>query len=287
MKQSGTVLSGNPFCYSDTNKRYHTLAYANKRQGVTVYKAVIDAGFSCPNMDDRRGRGGCIYCAHGGGYFTAAPLSVAEQIRRELLRIRRQHPQAQAIAYFQAYTNTYAPVERLRILYEEALAEEGIVGLSIATRADALPPEVVAYLATLRQQTRLTVELGLQTVHDQTAALIQRGHDFGQFRQAYRALKQQGIRVVVHLINGLPGENLQMMVQSARVVAALRPDGLKLHLLHVLQDTLLAEWYRQGCYQPLTLAEYVEIVIRQLELLPPETIIERITGDGDKAVLVA
>ncbi len=276
------------FPFSIDNKRYHTLAYENHVRGEKLYKAVVDAGFGCPNIDGHCGSGGCIYCDGGSGYFTAdSRLSITAQLDFELGRIRKKVPDANAIAYFQAHTNTYASAETLRRLYLEALSHEGIRGLSVATRADCLDNSVLELLSELNEKTFLTVELGLQTVHDKTAALINRGHDFECFLQGFSALRRHGIRVTVHIINGLPDEDGPMMLETARVLGQLRPDGVKIHLLHVISGTRLWEMYMAGQYVPMDFDNYTKTVVRQLELLPPETVIERLTGDGDKKKLCA
>lgn len=278
----------NPFRYSSDNKRYHTLSFHNKSLGISAYKAVLDAGFTCPNIDGTRGTGGCIFCSGGSGYFTAGSgLAIEEQLKRELERIRRKRPSARAIAYFQAHTNTYAETSRLRELYERALAVEGVCGISIATRCDALGAETLEYLRELNTRTYLTVELGLQTVHNSTAEKINRCHSYLEFLRGFDELKKAGIRICVHLINGLPGEDEDMMVESAAQVGRLRPDAVKLHLLHVLRRTPLEQMYSRGDYTPLTLEDYVNVIVRQLEVLPPETVIERITGDGNAKYLAA
>lgn len=278
----------NPFPYSNDNKRYRSLAYDNSVQGIKSYKAVIDAGLSCPNIDGTKGVGGCIFCTSGSAYFAAPPaVSVESQLDDELLRIRKKFPDASAIAYFQAHSNSYAGIRKLRSLYEAALNHEGICGLSIATRADCLSSEYLDYLSELNIRTRLTVELGLQTVFDETAKTINRCHSFSEFTEGYNALKSRGIRVTVHIINGLPGETTDMMVETARILGHLRPDGVKIHLLHVIRGTKLCEMYEKSEYSPMSFEDYTETVVRQLELLPPETTIERLTGDGDKNTLIA
>lgn len=279
----------NPFPYADDNKRYHTLAYANRQKfGRRIGKAVIDAGFTCPNLDGTCGTGGCIFCDGGSGYFTQqAVMPIPEQIAAELQRLRQKEPQAEAIAYFQAHTNTYAPLDRLQDAYETALAQPGIVGLAIGTRPDCLPTPVLDYLTTLSKRTALTVELGLQTIHDKTAAQINRGYPYAVFLEAFRQLRARGIRICVHLINGLPGETPADMLASAQAVGQLRPDGIKLQLLHVIRGTVLADWYATGRVTPMTQADYVNCIVSQLALLPPETVIERITGDGDRRTLLA
>lgn len=278
-----------PFPFSCDNKRYHTLHYhLQELFPCRVGKAVINAGFTCPNVDGTKGRGGCIYCRQGGGEFTeSALLSPSEQIRRELQRIRKKRPEAMCIAYFQSHTNTYAPVLQLRRLYEEALSVPGVCGLSIATRADCLPADVLDLLEELSHKTYLTVELGLQTVHDKTAEVIRRGHTFSDFLAGYTALQKRGIRTCIHLINGLPGETAEDMLKSAQMVGKLRPQGIKLHLLHVLEGTDLAALWRQGNLLPMEKEAYIRLVCSQLEVFPPETVIERLTGDGSREHLLA
>ena len=278
----------NPFPYSNDNKRYRSLAYENGRQGMKIYKAVIDAGLSCPNIDGKKGTGGCVYCGGGSGYFTAPPIvPIERQLTDELLRIRQKTPDACAIAYFQAYSNTYAPINKLRDMFETALKHEGICGLAIATRADCLSPDTLDYLSELNTRTKLTVELGLQTVFDETASIINRCHSFSDFCEGYSALKSLGIRVTVHIIDGLPGETADMMTETAKTLGKMKPDGAKIHLLHVISGTRLCQMYERGEYVPMELSSYAETVVRQLEVLPPETIIERLTGDGERTTLAA
>ncbi|MGN0657932.1 MAG: TIGR01212 family radical SAM protein [Ruminiclostridium sp.] len=276
----------NPFPFSDDNKRYHTLSYHNRHTyGKRIFKAVIDAGFTCPNIDGTRGLGGCIFCDGGSGYFTASDrLSVRAQYLLEEKRIREKYPTAGIIAYFQAHSNTYCTPERLKAVLLEAVGC-GAEGISIATRADCIDEEKAEIIASL--PIPVTVELGLQTVSDETAARINRCHSFAEFLEGYRLLKNKKIRVCVHIIDGLPGENWENMLETARILGKLRPDGVKIHLLHVIKGTRLCEMYESREYTPLEKAEYIDTVIGQLELLPPETVIERITGDGDKKKLAA
>lgn len=277
-------MSDPVFPYSDDNKRYHTLSFENRRRfGGKVMKAVIDAGFTCPNIDGTRGVGGCAFCDGGSGYFTARG-TVTEQLEREKKRIFQKHPDAKIIAYFQAHSNTYAEPARLRELYAQAVSC-GVCGIAVATRADCLNEEIADLLRAL--PVPVTVELGLQTVHDRTAEQMNRRHSYADFAEAYRLLKKKKIRVCVHIINGLPEETDEMMLETAETLGRLRPDGIKLHLLHVIRGTRLAALYEQGGYEPLTKGRYVDLAVRQLELLPPETVIERITGDGDKSKLLA
>lgn len=277
----------NPFPYTFDNKRYHTLAYHNRVQNCKTQKAVIDAGLSCPNIDGTCGVGGCIFCDGGSGYFTQdKALSVTEQLQAEKVRIHKKSPENKIIAYFQTHTNTYAPVEKLRTLYEEALAF-GVYGVSIVTRPDCIGEDVLSLLKELNGKTHLTVELGLQSSNDETAARIHRGYKYEVFREIFLRLRENNIRVCVHIIDGLPGETEAEMIKTAEDLAQLRPDGVKIHLLHVIRGTQLADLYESGAYTPMTFEDYVRVVIRQLEVLPPETVIERITGDGDKTKLLA
>lgn len=277
-----------PFPYSDDNKRYHTWNYYLRHQfGGKVCKVPLNAGFTCPNLDGTKGTGGCTYCSAGSGAFAgdpAQPLPVQYASVRE--RLLRKWPQAKSIAYFQANTNTYAPLPVLRQKFEEVLGFPGVVGLSIATRADCITPEIAAYLGNLSRCSWLMVELGLQSVFDRTGERINRCHSWEEFLTGYRLLQEQGIRICVHLINGLPGETPEMMLHSARTVAALRPHSVKLHLLHVLRGTAMARQLEAGEFSLLTLPEYVRIICDQLEVFHPDTVIQRVTGDGAKDDLI-
>ena len=287
-----TQAQTNPYPYSDSNKRYQTYEYYLRRTfGKKVAKLPLDGGFSCPNLDGTCGYGGCIYCSgRGSGDFAPDSVTpIAQQIRLQKERFSSKWDVSSCIAYFQAHTNTYAPVSVLREKFEEALAQEGIVGLNIATRADCLPPDVVAYLAELAERTVLTVELGLQSSNDRTAQVINRGHTFEQFCEGVGRLRQASkkINLCVHLIFGLPGEDRETMLQTVRDVARLRPEQVKLHLLHVLRNTELAGMLETGEYQPMEREDYIATVAEALELLPPETVICRLTGDGKADDLLA
>jgi len=277
----------NKFLYSDDNKRYHTLYYHNKHTfGHRVYKAVLNGGFTCPNLDGTKGVNGCAFCDGGSGAFTKA-LPLNQQLELELSRIKKQNPDARAIAYFQVHTNTYAPVDYLQRLFETALQYPDIIGLSIGTRPDCLPGDVLAYLADLNQRTYLTVELGVQTVHDRTARAFGRSYDFSEFVQSYEKLQKLHIRTCLHIINGLYQESFPDMLRTAELLGRLRPQAVKIQLLHVLKDTRYAELYQSGKLIPMTQEDYIFTVVKQLELFPPETVIERVTGDGEKAKLLA
>ena len=281
----------NPFPYSDSNKRYHTYEYHLRQKfGSKCAKLPLDGGFTCPNIDGACGTGGCIYCSdRGSGDFSLRIPSIAEQIRLQKQMLGKKWSVERCIAYFQAHTNTYAPVDRLKELYDEAIAQEGIVGLDVATRADCLSAEVLSCLSDYAERTALTVELGLQSSNDRTAKAINRCHSFAQFRQGYDALKAAcpTAEICIHIIFGLPGEAEAEMLQTVKDVAALHPHQVKIHLLHVLKGTKLAELYKAGEYQPLEQETYIRLVADALELLPPETVICRLTGDGKADDLIA
>ena len=282
-------MQKSPFEYSLDNKRYHTLNYYNRNKyGRKVYKAVLDCGFTCPNIDGTRGVGGCVFCDGGSGYFTRPSLTVSEQLSAEIERIERKiGSEASVIAYLQANTNTYAPAGKLAALYDSILEFPQVAGVSIGTRADCLSEEVLDVLSSLNEKTTLTVELGMQTVHEKTIGFINRGCSHEEFLDGYFRLRQRGIRVCLHIINGLPYETTEMMLETAEQTALLAPDAVKIQMLHVIKGTRLAELYSHEDFGLLTRDEYIDITVRQLELLPPETVIERITGDGDKSKLIA
>ena len=287
-----TQRNSNPYKYTDSNKRYYTYDYYLRRTfGGKCAKIPLDAGMTCPNIDGRCGVGGCIYCSgRGSGDFAELPtLSIKEQYKSVRSRLSSKWSTERTIPYFQAHTNTYAPTERLRELYEEALSEEGVVGLNIATRADCLSEETVAYLAEVAERTVLTVELGLQSSNDRTAEIINRGHDFAAFCEGYRRLREASpkINLCVHIIFGLPGESDDDMLQTVKDVAALQPQQVKIHLLHVIRGTVLADMYCRGEYTPLEKEHYVSLVADAIELMPEDTVIARLTGDGMAEDLLA
>lgn len=284
--------TSNPFSLSDTNKRYHTYDYWLRHTfGGKVAKIPLDMGLTCPNIDGRCGTGGCIYCSgRGSGDFASSPrLSLREQYDTQRALLSDKWPTERCIAYFQAHTNTYAPVGFLESAFEEALTYPGVVGLNIATRADCLPPDILALLDRLSRRTTLTVELGLQTVHDTTAARINRGHTFAQFRAGYAVLRERvpAALTCLHLIFGLPGESREDMLATVRAVADLHPHQVKIHLLHVLRGTALGEMYQAGNYIPMEREDYITTVVEALKLLPPDVVVARLTGDGPAADLLA
>mgnify|MGYP006278788099 CR=1 FL=1 len=270
-------------------KRYYAYnRYLRDVFGHKVFKVPLDAGFTCPNRDGTVGEGGCAFCSErGSGDFAGGRgASLAVQFDAVRAHMRKKWDTQRCIAYFQAFTNTYAPVDRLRACFEEALRFEGVAGLAVATRPDCLPPGVVEYLAELHQRTFLWVELGLQTVHEATAAQMNRGHGYGAYLEGLAALRRHGIRVCVHIINGLPGESPAMMRATARAVAAQDVQGIKIHLLHVMEGTPLGERYRRAPFPLLEQDVYVALVCDQLELLPPGMVIHRLTGDAPRDTLL-
>jgi radical SAM protein (TIGR01212 family) len=272
------------------DKRYHTLnEHLREVFGGKVIKVSLDAGLSCPNRDGTISYGGCIFCSElGSGDFAGERgLSIEQQFAQVRARTLKKWPQAKYLAYFQSFTGTYGPADYLRTLYEEALRQEGVVGLSIATRPDCLSEGILAVLAELNKKTYLWVELGLQSAHDKTLEWLNRGHDFNCFSKALNNLKQRNIRVCAHIILGLPCENRQEMLETAQTVAGLPIQGLKLHSLHILRGTPLAKIYARERFRLLTMEEYVKLVADILEILPRNIIIHRLMGDGPAADVLA
>ena len=259
--------------------------HCKERFGCKVYKLSLDAGFSCPNRDGTLGTGGCIFCT-GSGEF-AEKGSIEEQFQKAKARVSQKIRNGRYIAYFQAFTNTYAPVAKLRKLYEAAMAPEDILGISIGTRPDCLGEDVVALLEELNAKKPVYVELGLQTVHSSTIEYIRRGYDNAVYFDAVKRLKQAGIHVVTHIIIGLPGETTEMTVETTRQAVRAGTDGVKFHLLHVLKDTDLEKDYLDGKFACLTMEEYGNRLKQCLAVLPPEIVVHRITGDGAKKDLIA
>ena len=269
---------------------YHTFHEAMHRQfGGKVYKLALDGGMSCPNRDGTCGTRGCIFCSEQGSGEFAAPrcTDIRQQLNNAKERVRQKSKNAGYIAYFQSFTNTYAPLDYLRRLFRDAIGQEEIVALSIATRPDCLPPETVALLEELNRIKPVWVELGLQTIHEDTARYIRRGYDLEVFDDAVRRLKAAGLTVIVHQILGLPGEDRSRMLETARYIGASGADGIKLQLLHILEGTDLAAEWRAGKVPVLELEEYLSILADCIRVLPPEMVIHRLTGDGPKRLLLA
>ena len=260
-----------------------------KRFGCKIYKLSLSGGMTCPTRDGTLGTRGCIFCsADGSGDFAAKPCEdIAKQIYNAKALVAAKAKNAKYIAYFQDYTNTYAPTNRLRQLFTQAINPDDVVALSIGTRPDCLPDDVVELLAELNKQKPVFVELGLQTIHESTAEYIRRGYKLEVFDDAVRRLQAVGIEVVAHIIIGLPGETEEMIYDTVRYLADMRIDGIKLQLLHVLEGTDLADEYRQGKFDVLDMDKYIDILENCVRLLPPETVIHRLTGDGAKKDLIA
>lgn len=270
------------FKYTLDNKRYHTLNYYNKtKYGCKVFKVSLNAGFSCPNKKNGKG---CIYCYNGSGENNG--MDLLTQFYKVRDNNLKKWPNAKYIGYFQAGTNTYADVNTLKSKYEPILKLDNVIGLNIATRCDALNSDILDYLEDLNNRTDLIVELGLQTIHESTSKLINRGHTLDQFEEAVLELRKRNINVVVHIINGLPFETKEMMLDTVKYLNKLDIQGIKIHMLFILKDTPILNLYNTTNFHILSKEEYIDIVINQLELLRPEIVIHRITGDPIKELLV-
>ncbi len=279
----------NPFPYSDTNKRFHTLDFEYKRRfGKKTVKIPLNAGLGCPNRDGTCGVGGCTYCSGAlSGEFAGDPSESFKQQFEETKKLYiNKWSDFECIAYLQAGTNTHASVEELKRIYNAAL-ELPVVGLSISTRADCIDKEKAELLEGISKQTFLTVELGLQTANDETAKRINRCHSYEDFLRGYEMLRERNINIGVHIINGLPGESYNDMIHTASEVARLKPQEVKIHLLHIISGTKMAKQYSRGEFKTMEKDEYISLVCDQLEILPPETAIGRLTGDGDRRTLLA
>ena len=277
------------FKYSLDNKRYHTLNYHLKEKYKSkVVKISLNANFTCPNIDGTKGYGGCIYCSKlGSGDFGGnkeKPLN--EQFNDIKKIIDKKWPNSKYIAYFQARTNTYAPVNILKEKYESVLKIKNVIGIAIATRADAITDDCLEYLDKLNKKTNLTIELGLQTIHNKTSKLINRCHTLKEFEETYKKLKEKNIEIVVHIINGLPYETEEMMLETVKYLNKLNIDGIKIHMLNIIKDTPIEKLYEKEKFHILTKEEYINIVIKQLELLNPKIVIHRITSDPDPKELI-
>ena len=271
-------------------KPYYSLdAYLKKTFGEKVYKLSLDGGMTCPNRDGTCGDRGCIFCSAGGSGDFAGDRnkSIPEQIREQKSLLQQKRPVHKVIAYFQAYTNTYASVEYLEKIFREAISDEEVVVLSIGTRPDCLGEEVLSLLEELNRIKPVWVELGLQTIHEDTARYIRRGYDLEVFDDAVRRLKAAGLTVIVHQILGLPGEDRSRMLETARYIGASGADGIKLQLLHILEGTDLAAEWRAGKVPVLELEEYLSILADCIRVLPPEMVIHRLTGDAPRSILIS
>lgn len=270
------------FKYSNTNKRYHTLDYYYKNKfNEKIFKVSLNAGFTCPNIDGTKGFGGCIYCSKtGAGEFAGKPKDSIKKQFDEIKEVMlKKWPKAKYIAYFQARTNTYAPLQKLKEIYEEVLTYKDVIGINIATRADSITDECLDYLEDLNKRTYLTIELGLQTIKEETSILINRCHTLKEFEDMVKKLRERNIDVVVHIINGLPNETKTDMLNTVKYLNKLDIQGIKIHMLSITKDTRLENYYKEHPFHVLTKEEYIDIVVDQLELLRPEIVIHRITGD--------
>lgn len=271
-------------------KRYYSLnEYCKQEFGDKIYRLSLNAGCTCPNRDGSLSFGGCAFCSEGGSgdFATSYDVSISAQICEAQKRIREKTNCNKFIAYFQAYTNTYGPIDHLRRVFTEAIEEPEIVALSIGTRSDCLSEEVLDLLAELSQKKPVWVELGLQTIHNGTLEKMNTHTTVEQFDSAVQLLHQRGIKVITHVILGLPGETREMMLKTISHVAALPVDGIKLQLLHVLKNTKLASMYEEDPFTIFSLEEYCDFVIDCIELLPPNMVVHRLTGDGPRALLIA
>lgn len=271
------------------NKRYYSLDYYNKQTyGAKVYKLSLDANMTCPNRDGKISKGGCIFCSEGGSGDNAGLRtdSIKEQLQSQREFIKSKYNGQKYIAYFQAYTNTYASVDYLRKVYYEAIADNDIVGLNIATRPDCLDDDVMELLFEISKKTKLSVELGLQTIHENTADIINRGYKLNVFDEAVQRLSDIGVPIVVHLILGLPFETQKDILASINYLNMKNIQGIKLQLLHILENTKLADIYRKQKFHIFSLEEYVELLMKCLESLRPDIVIHRLTGDGPKELLI-
>lgn len=277
------------FKYSNTNKRYYTLDYFYKNKfGSKVFKVSLNGGFTCPNKDGKVGFGGCIYCSKSGSgeYAGDKEKDLVTQFNEVKEIMLKKWPKAKYIGYFQANTNTYAPLDILKEKYETILKLDNVVGLSIATRPDVISDECLDYLEELSKRTYLTIELGLQTIHDKTSKLINRCHTLKCFEDMVKKLRERNINVVVHIINGLPNETKEMMVETVKYLSNLDIQGIKIHMLSILKDTPIEKMYKENKFKLITREEYIDIVCTQLEYLREDIVVHRITGDPKVSDLV-
>jgi uncharacterized protein len=270
------------------DKRYYSLNYFfRERFGEKVFKISLDAGFTCPNRDGRVSKGGCIFCsARGSGDFAGTKNDLVEQFYEIKKIMNKKWKEGKYIAYFQAYTNTYAPIDVLREKYYSILDLEDVVGIAIATRPDCLPEEVLDLLQEIGKKKYLWVELGLQTIHEKTAQLINRGYSLDVYEEAIKKLKERNIEVVTHAILGLPGESKEDMLETVKFIAGTETQGIKLHLLHVMKGTAMARMYENGEMRLFEMDEYIDTIVDAVELLPESMVVHRLTGDSPRELLI-
>jgi radical SAM protein (TIGR01212 family) len=270
------------------DKRYNSLNhFLRQKFGEKVFKISLDAGFTCPNRDGTKSTGGCIFCSQrGSGDFAGKGSNLVDQFYEEKKVMNKKWKSGKYIAYFQAYTNTYAPVDELREKYTKMLNLDDVSGIAIATRPDCLPDDVLELLSEISKRTYMWVELGLQTINEDTAKLINRGYDINTYIEAVRQLKKRNIEVVTHVILGLPGESHDDMKKTIKFVANTGTQGIKLHLLHLMKGTRLEEFYNTKKFHLLEMEEYVNLIADSLEMLPPDMVIHRLTGDSPRNLLI-
>ena len=280
----------NPFPYSLDNKRYHTFNYHVKQKyGTKVAKICLNASFTCPNRDGTKGYGGCIFCSSkGSGDFAGdSSQSLLTQFESQVQKIHKKWPNCKYIAYFQANTNTYGTLDQIKSCIDPFIHKEGVVAIAIATRADCLSPEIIEYLISLQKHVDVWIELGLQTIHNQTATFINRGHTYEEFLEGLSALQKANLNVCVHIINSLPYETKEMMLATIKKISQLDIQAIKIHMLYICHHTTIASLYQKSPFTLLSRKQYIDLVVEQLSYLPPHIIIERVTGDGDSTDLIA
>ncbi|WP_323610555.1 TIGR01212 family radical SAM protein [Erysipelothrix enhydrae] len=272
----------NPYPYSLDNKRYQTYNYFTKKTyGQKAFKVSIDAGFTCPNRDGTCGSGGCNFCSsRGSGDMILKNPDLEKQIEHSQNIMLQKWPDAAKIAYFQAYSNTHDSLENLKKLYDPFFDDDRFVGIDIATRSDCLDDEKIAYFESMSRKKDLTIEIGLQTIHPETSEWMNRGHDLESVTTCIQKLKAAGIRTCVHIINGFPQETPEMMLETADYLAKMHPEMVKIHMLHIIKGTKLGAEYQKNPFPLLTRDEYVDVVVKQIERLPEDIVIARLTGDG-------
>lgn len=271
------------------SKRYHSLNYFLRNKfSKKIYKISLDGGFTCPNRDGKVGKGGCTFCSSkgSGDYAGDRVLSISSQFQDRKEIMEKKWKEGQYIAYFQAYTNTYGPIDELKQKYEEALAQEGVVGLSIATRPDCIDDEVVDLLEEISKKTYLWVELGLQTINDETGRNFNRGYDLSTFDESLRKLMERKIEVVVHTIFGLPGETKEDMLKTIDYVAHSGAQGIKFHLLHLMENTKMVEQYENGQLEFLSQEDYIDLTCKSIAIIPSNMVVHRLTGDAPRESLI-
>ena len=280
----------NRFKYSLDNKRYHTYNYYLKNKyHQKVAKVALNADFTCPNRDGTKGWGGCIFCSSSGSGDYAGNIndSLESQFEKISAVMKKKWPQCAFIAYFQANTNTYGPLSKIKNMIKPFLENEQVKGIALATRPDCLDEETVRYLAAINHQKDIYIELGLQTIHEKTSHLINRGHSFQEFLDGLNLLRKYNLDVCVHIINGFPGETKEMMIETAKTVGQLDIQAIKIHMLYVIKNTVLEKMYDAGKFSMLSREEYIDLVVQQLRYIPEHVVIERLTGDGKVSDLIA